>query len=65
MSTPNKEHIVKTICGGIIKEPETYPHAEYEGEQVYFCNKACLRAFEQNPQAFMAGEIEHPLEDEE
>ena len=41
-----------------------YPSAEYRGERVYFCTKACLRVFEQNPEAFMAGEVEHPLDDE-
>ncbi len=59
-----EKDIIKTVCGGKIKDPEKYPNAEYHGEMVYFCNKACLHAFEQNPEAFMAGEIEHPLEDE-
>jgi YHS domain-containing protein len=64
MSIIIEKHTAKTVCGGIIKEPEKYPHAEYEGERVYFCTKACLHAFEQNPDAFMAGEVEHPTDDE-
>lgn len=35
----------------------------FHGEVVYFCNTACLNAFLEAPQAFMAGEIEHPVED--
>lgn len=51
-----------TACGGKLKDPTNYPSAEYRGERVYFCTRACLRAFEQNPDAFMAGEVEHPLD---
>ncbi len=54
-----------TACGEVIKDPYTYPSAEYRGERVYFCSRACLRAFEQNPDAFMAGKVEHPVETDE
>ncbi len=54
----------KTVCGGKLKDAAAYPRAVYRGEQVYFCTRACLRAFEEDPDAFMAGEIEHPLDDE-
>lgn len=36
----------------------------YQGERVYFCTPACLRAFEQAPDVFMAGEVEHPVEED-
>jgi len=55
----------KTACGGVIKDPENYPSAMYHGERIYFCTRACLRVFEQNPDPFMAGEVEHPLEEDE
>lgn len=54
----------RTACGGKIKAPSQYPSALYRGERVYFCTRACLRAFEQAPDAFMAGEIEHPTEED-
>jgi YHS domain-containing protein len=54
----------KTACGGVIKDPSNYPNAEYRGERVYFCTRACLRVFEQDPDAFMSGEREHPLEED-
>lgn len=54
----------KTACGGNIKDPSKYPNAEYRGERIYFCTNACLRAFEQIPDQFMAGEVEHPLDDD-
>lgn len=31
---------------------------------IYFCTLVCLRVFEQDPDPFMAGEVEHPLDEE-
>jgi len=63
--TPNSEApIAKTACSGALQDPSGYPSSMFKGELVYFCNNACLKAFMQAPEAFMAGEIEHPLEDE-
>lgn len=56
--------IAKTVCGGKIKDPADFPSANYQGERIYFCTRACLRVFEENPDPFIAGEIEHPLDDE-
>lgn len=56
------EHM--TACGGKLKDPTSYPNANYRGEIIYFCTRACLRAFEQNPEAFMAGEVDHPVEED-
>lgn len=56
--------IIKSACGGVLQDPSAYPSADFNGETVYFCNNACLKAFLSAPEAFMAGEIEHPLEDE-
>jgi YHS domain-containing protein len=53
----------KTACGGTLKDPTRYPSAEYHSERIYFCTRACLRVFEQDPDAFMAGEVEHPLDE--
>ena len=57
-------YIAKTACGGKIKDTTGLPIALYRGERVYFCTLACLRAFEQDPDPFMAGEIEHPTDEE-
>ena len=54
----------KTACGGTIKDPAKYPIATYLGETIYFCTSACLRVFKENPGAFMAGEVEHPLDED-
>jgi YHS domain-containing protein len=56
--------LAKTACGGKLKDTAGYPGAMYRGEQVYFCTHACLHAFEQNPDAFMEGEIDHPIDEE-
>lgn len=61
--TPNPETL-ETVCGGRIRNPQAYPSAEYHGKRVYFCAPGCLRAFESNPEGFMAGEVEHPLDED-
>ena len=61
---PRPEPIIKSACGGILTDPEKYPSADYKGERVYFCTRGCLRAFEKNPEGFMNGEVEHPLDDD-
>ena len=60
----NTEQNVKTQCGGILTEPEKYPIADYQGQRVYFCTRACLRVFLENPDGFMAGKVEHPLDED-
>lgn len=52
----------KTACGGTISSPENFPSSVYCGERVYFCTLACLKVFEENPDLFMEGEIEHPMD---
>jgi YHS domain-containing protein len=61
---PSPEPEIRTVCGGKITAPDRYPSALYRGQRVYFCTRACLRAFESDPDRFIAGEIEHPTEDE-
>lgn len=58
-----QEPVIKSACGGILSDPGGYPSADYNGQRVYFCTRACLRAFEGNPDGFMNGEVEHPEED--
>ncbi|MBI3360663.1 MAG: YHS domain-containing protein [Chloroflexi bacterium] len=53
-----------TVCGGRIKPDETTPQAEWRDRRLYFCARACLRAFEGDPERFLAGEIEHPTDDD-
>ena len=50
-----------TACGGILKDPSRYPHREYKGMQIYFCNQACLHEFEADPDLFMSGKVVHPI----
>jgi YHS domain-containing protein len=55
---------LETACGGKIEDPNRYPSAFYQGKRVYFCSRACMRAFEDAPDAFMSGAIEHPIEED-
>lgn len=65
-SVPGPEQqVIKSACGGTLKDPSLYPSAGFQGETVYFCNSACLKAFLAAPEAFMAGEVEHPDSEEE
>jgi len=57
--------LAQTVCGGKLKDTTGYPSAAYRGEQIYFCTRACLRVFEQAPDPFMAGEIEHPTQEDD
>jgi YHS domain-containing protein len=52
----------KTACGGKLRRTEGFPSTTYRGEQIYFCSQAWFRVLEQLPDDFMAGNIEHPLE---
>jgi YHS domain-containing protein len=60
----NPDEVVFAACGGRIDTPQRYPFAIYRGQHVYFCTTACLKAFQKDPDRFMAGEIEHPNEEE-
>jgi YHS domain-containing protein len=64
MNQTEPEPTYKTACGGTLKEPANYPSAFYYDERIYFCTHACKRVFEQAPDSFMAGEVEHPLSED-
>ncbi|HKJ37763.1 MAG TPA: YHS domain-containing protein [Anaerolineales bacterium] len=53
-----------TACGGKLNNPANYSSVEYLGKTVYFCKQACLRVFKDDPVAFMAGDVEHPTEED-
>lgn len=62
--SPSAPEPAKTACGGTISNPDAWPSATHKGKKVYFCSQACLRVFEQYPDDFMAGGIEHPLDED-
>ena len=64
MTQTKPEPIYKTACRGKLKESANYPSVMCRGERVYFCTHACLHVFEQEPDLFMAGEVEHPTEED-
>ena len=63
-TVPSEEPQAITACGGKISDPSRYPSVLYQGQRVYFCTRACLHAFEAAPDRFMAGEIEHPTDED-
>ena len=60
---PKDEPALPTVCGGVIHGLKNRASADYRGRRVYFCRWACLRAFELDPDRFMAGGIPHPLDE--
>ena len=52
-----------TVCGGTLASDAVAVETEYNGRTYYFCTRGCLRAFHDNPEDFLAGKIEHPLDD--
>ncbi len=64
MDESQSAEVAETVCGSVIRDPDKYPSAIYRGKVVYFCTNGCLRAFQGEPDRFIAGEIEHPEGDE-
>lgn len=62
---PNPSQFPKTACGGVVRDITRFPGVMYKEEMIYFCTRACLRAFEKDKDRFMAGEIDHPLHDDD
>ena len=63
--SPTPELLARTACGGVLTNTAGYPSALYQGRVVYFCLRACLRAFEANPDRFIAGRVDHPTHEED
>jgi YHS domain-containing protein len=63
MTTPETPIKYRTACGGEISDPSAYPQATYQGKPVFFCAKACLRLFEQDPDKFMTEDLIHPQDE--
>jgi len=54
------EPIKETVCGGRLGDESEAVRIEYQGQVYYVCHAGCRRAFEADPERFLAGEIEHP-----
>jgi YHS domain-containing protein len=54
-----------TVCGGLLDPNVPTIEAEYNGQTYLFCTRGCLRAFWSNPEDFLAGMIEHPIDEDE
>ena len=63
-SQPDPQGSVRTACNGLLRNPTGYPTALYRDSGVYFCTLACRRVFAADPDRFMAGEIEHPTQED-
>ncbi|MDI3299247.1 MAG: YHS domain-containing protein [Bacillota bacterium] len=43
------------VCGMEVDEATAPAKAEYEGKTYYFCAPGCKRAFEREPERYLAG----------
>ncbi len=48
---------VDPVCKMEVKEKEAAATSEYKGKKYYFCALACKKAFDQNPEKYLAPEV--------
>ena len=46
---------IDPVCKMEVKESKAAATSEYKGEKYYFCNVACKKAFDQNPDKYLVG----------
>lgn len=56
---PDSSAPLFTACGDKIDTPLRYPRVLYQGREVLLYSVDCLKQFQRDPQAFMAGEVIH------
>jgi YHS domain-containing protein len=47
------EMAVDPVCGMQVDEENAAAGVEYEGDVYYFCSRACLEKFEDNPNSYV------------
>jgi xanthine dehydrogenase accessory factor len=52
-SHPVASEAIDPVCGMKVATVETSLHLEHEGQTVWFCGSGCLRAFADNPEAYL------------
>jgi len=46
------------VCGMEVDERKAAATSEHEGENYYFCALGCKKAFDENPEKYLKGEVE-------
>ena len=44
------------VCGMEVEPTRAAATSEYRGETIYFCAPGCKRAFDQDPERYLAGQ---------
>lgn len=52
------ESVQDPVCGMEISAEDAVSTSEYEGKTYYFCAPGCKGRFDENPEAFTAGEAD-------
>ncbi|GAF93519.1 unnamed protein product [marine sediment metagenome] len=47
---------IDPVCKMEVKESEAAATSEYQGKKYYFCAAGCKKAFDQDPEKYLAGE---------
>ena len=56
MNKGGESMAIDPVCKMEVKESEAVATSEYKGKKYYFCAAACKKAFDQNPEKYMAEE---------
>ena len=48
--------VIDLVCKMEVEESKAAATSEYQGKKYYFCSVGCKRAFDQNPEKYLAGE---------
>ncbi|MBA7632727.1 Potassium-transporting ATPase ATP-binding subunit [subsurface metagenome] len=56
MNEGGEQMAIDPVCKMEVKESEAVATSEYQGEKYYFCAVVCKKAFDRNPEKYMAKE---------
>ena len=48
--------VIDQVCKMEVEESKAAATSEYKGKKYYFCSVGCKRAFDQDPEKYLAGE---------
>ena len=47
---------IDPVCKMEVEETKAAPASQYEGKEYYFCAVGCKKAFDEDPEKYLAGE---------
>jgi Cu+-exporting ATPase len=59
-ATPSAAPVKDPVCGMTVDPAKAAGSFEYQGQTYHFCSKSCLTKFQQNPEAYLVGDVPKP-----